>query len=196
MIGTDGFVVDSSVGLSTVATLKVGQSVAVTVAGSTKALAGTVSSIGIVDTATDSSTPSYAVTTAITDTKADLLNGASASAVVTIAKTADVLTVPTSALHRDGTKYTVDVLKDGASVATTVTVGAKGTDRTEITKGLSTGSVVILADLTSTTTGDSSNSSTTSGGLSGLGGQSSTSGGPGGQGGPPAGFTGGAPSRG
>jgi hypothetical protein len=89
-----------------------------------------------------------------------------------------VLTVPTSALHRSGSTYTVNVLRNGKSVATKVTIGASGTERTEIKTGLTAGTEVILADLDSTATGDSSQTTSTSG-LSGLGGSSgSTTGGP------------------
>jgi hypothetical protein len=86
-----------------------------------------------------------------------------------------VLTVPTSAVHRTGQTYTVDELKNGSSVTTTVKVGASGTQETEITSGLTKGTVVILADIASTTIGTATPTTTTTGkGLSGLSGSSTT----------------------
>jgi multidrug efflux pump subunit AcrA (membrane-fusion protein) len=187
VIGDDGYVVSSTATLTQVEKLKTGEAVAVTVSGVTKALAGTVSSVGLLNVSTSSTTPSYDVTVAITDKTATLLNGASATMVVTADVAKSVLTVPTSALHRTAQVYRLDVLENGKEVAKTVKIGATGSALTQITSGVSAGAVVILADVSSTTIGDStSTTTTTSSGLSGLTG-SSTSGA--GTGGPPSGFT-------
>jgi multidrug efflux pump subunit AcrA (membrane-fusion protein) len=193
VIGDDGYVISSTTTLTGVEELKIGDAVAITVPSRSKPLAGTVSSIGILNEST-STTPSYDVTVAVTDTNVSILNGASASMIVTADVAKSVLTVPTSAIHRASRTYTVDVLKDGKEVATKVSVGASGTELTQITSGISAGDMIILADVSSTTIGDSTSTTTTSssGGLSGLGGSiTGTSGGGTGTGGPPSGGFGG-----
>lgn len=165
VIGSDGWVVDTSVGVTGVGALKVGQQASVTVSGVSAKLSGAVSSIGVLDTATDSSTPSYDVTVKLDSTDAELLNGASASLVVDVGTASGVLSVPTSAVHvESGDRYVVDVVKNGTATPTTVKVGTVGADRTQIVSGLTAGAEVELADLSSTTTSDST-STTTSGGF-------------------------------
>lgn len=186
VIGNDGFIVTSTASLTKAKTLAAGQAVSISVPGSSSRLAGTVSSVGVLNTSTTSTTPSYDVTVAVTDTAAKLLNGASATMVVTADVAKSVLTVPTSALHRSAQRYSITVLKNGTAVATTVKIGASGSALTEITSGISAGAVIVLADVSSTTIGDSSSTSTSNGGLTGLSGSGNTGGG---TGGPPAGFT-------
>jgi hypothetical protein len=77
-----------------------------------------------------------------------------------------VLTVPTSAVHVDGTDATVQVLKDGTPTSVTVERGAVGAERTEIVSGVALGDEVVLAD---TAQPIDSGSSSSSRGLSGLG---------------------------
>jgi len=130
-------------------------------------------------------------------TDATILTGASAQVTVAIESTDAVLTVPTSAVHRDGSAYTVDVLVAGASTSTAVTVGAVGTELTEIDSGLAAGDVVILADLSDAIPGTAADTSSS---LTDLGGSSSTGGSSDFQGGPPSGdfsgFSGGTPPQG
>jgi multidrug efflux pump subunit AcrA (membrane-fusion protein) len=174
VIGDGGYVVNSTATVTNVSKLKVQQPVTIAVVGSSKQLAGTVSSIGLMNVSTSTS-PSYNVTVAVTDKTATLLNGTSAKLTVTASTATNVLSVPTSALHRSGTTYSVDVLKNDQSVPTAVKIGASGTQTTEITSGLSKGDVIILADLSSTV-GISSTTTSTSTGLSGLGGSTTTTG--------------------
>ncbi|QJU54903.1 efflux RND transporter periplasmic adaptor subunit [Herbiconiux sp. KACC 21604] len=192
VLGDDGYLVSTTVTLANVPKLAVGQSASVSLASGEgdAPLTGVVSSIGVLDVSSDSSSPSYDVVIALDPTDQTLLTGASAQVEVAVASQASVLTVPTSAVHRSGTDYTVDLLVDGASQPTPVEVGAMGAERTEVTSGLSEGDVVVLADLDSDVL--DSDSETGSSGLNGLGGSSSTvtvpSGGfPGGTSGFPAG---------
>jgi multidrug efflux pump subunit AcrA (membrane-fusion protein) len=189
VIGDGGYVVNSTATVTNVSKLKVQQPVAISVVGSSKQLAGTVSSIGLMNVSTSTS-PSYNVTVAVSDKTATLLNGTSAKMTVTASTASSVLMVPTSALHRTGTTYSVDVLKNGQSVPVTVKIGASGTETTEISSGLSKGDIVILADIASTV-GITSTTTSTSTGLSGLGGSTSTTTGRGGFGGGAGGRPGG-----
>jgi multidrug efflux pump subunit AcrA (membrane-fusion protein) len=186
VIGDDGYVVTSTASLTNVQQVKAGQSVAISVSGSSAKLAGTVSSVGLLNTST-TSTPSYDVTVVVTTEGAKLLNGASAKLAVTADVAKSVLTIPTSALHRTAQTYRVELLKGGKLVAQTVKVGATGSTVSEVTSGLKSGAVVVLADVSSTTIGDSTSTTTGSTGLAGLGG--TTTGRGTGTGGPPAGFT-------
>ncbi|MCS5734694.1 efflux RND transporter periplasmic adaptor subunit [Herbiconiux daphne] len=197
VIGDDGFVVDTTVTLADVAKLAVGQAAAITLASTDTALTGVVSAIGVLDVSTDSSTPTYDVTVAIDPADAALLNGASAQVEVAVASQQSVLTVPTSAVHRSGTDYTVDVLSNGDSTATPVEVGAMGAERTEVTSGLAEGDVVVLADLNADVPGtDDTTGTGTGSGLTGLGGSGTTVTVPGGFGGGSApSFQGGPPAR-
>lgn len=192
IIGGDGYVVTTSATLSQVDLLAVGQSARVSVRTTDEPLTAQVTWIGLLNTESSSSTPSYAVDLAI-DAPAGgavtLYDGSSAEATVAVADGEQVLTVPTSAVHVEGGTTTVDVLRDGTPTSVEVTTGAVGAERTEVTEGLSAGDEVVLADLTRTVVSDDAASSA---GLSGLGGatQQDSNRGPGG-GQPPAGFTGG-----
>ncbi|MDJ0377621.1 efflux RND transporter periplasmic adaptor subunit [Cryobacterium sp. PH31-L1] len=170
IIGDNGFVVSTTVSLTDIAGVAVGQSAAVDVASVDDELAGAVSSIGILNVST-SSTPSYTVQIALEGVEPNLLNGASAAVTVEVASLIAVLAVPTSAVHVTDATYTIDLLKNGASTSTEVNVGAIGSELTEITSGVSVGDEVILADLNAAiaTTDTATNS-----GLSGLGGDTST----------------------
>ena len=190
MIGEDGFVAQANVGLNDIEKLALDQPVTAVVSATGKSYTGTVSSIGVLDVST-TSTPAFAVVVALDTDEDQLLNGGSAQLSIQTASVDDVLTVPTSAVHRDGATTTVNVLSGGEATATTVKLGAVGAERTEIASGLRAGQTVVLADLTRAI--DSGSQNQQSGGLSGLGGSGSGQrgfGGAGGfSGGPPAGFT-------
>jgi HlyD family secretion protein len=192
VLGPDGYTVTTSVPLTSIDIVSVGQTAQVTTPSTDAALTGTVASIGVLDTSTTAD-PAYTVELAVDPTDETLYDGASAQVRITVAGADEVLTVPTSAVHVDGTTATVQVLQDGTPTEVTVTRGAVGTERTEITDGLAVGDEVVLADLAEPIA--SSTSTTT--GLSGLGGdQTEMMGPPEGfvmngdmGGGPPAGFT-------
>ncbi|WP_426593117.1 HlyD family efflux transporter periplasmic adaptor subunit [Cellulomonas sp. McL0617] len=188
IIGTNGYVVTTTVPLNKIDIVKLGQSASLTTPSTDTKLTGKVSSIGVLDESSTSE-PSYTVVLALDPTTVQLYDGASATVRLSVAGADQVLTVPTSAVHVNGTTTTVQVLKNGTPTDVTVTVGAVGAERTEITKGISLGQQVVLANLDQAI---STGTSSTNSGLSGLGGNS-TQGGPGSfqggfQGGPPAGF--------
>ncbi|KQR17087.1 efflux RND transporter periplasmic adaptor subunit [Cellulomonas sp. Leaf334] len=192
VLGPDGYTVTTSVPLTAIDIVSVGQPAQVTTPSTDTSLTATVAGIGILDTSTTAD-PAYTVELAVDPTDEQLYDGASAQVRITVAGADEVLTVPTSAVHVDGTTATVEVLEDGTPTEVAVTRGAVGTERTEITDGLTVGDEVVLADLDEPI--ESSTSTTT--GLSGLGGdQTEMPGPPEGfvmngdlGGGPPAGFT-------
>jgi multidrug efflux pump subunit AcrA (membrane-fusion protein) len=167
VIGATGYVVTATVPLSQVKIVEVGQTADLEVPVTDQVLTGTVSSIGVLNASTTSSTPSYTVNVAVDPTDVQLYDGSSAQVHVTVAGGDQVLTVPSSAVHLDGSAVTVQVLRDGVAEDVEVTRGAVGSELTEITEGLSEGDQVVLADLTQAIVSDDSSTST---GLSGLSG--------------------------
>lgn len=70
--------------------------------------------------------------------------GMSAVISLQVADAKDAVSVPASALVRDGTKDTVWLAKDGKAVRREVELGAEGDDRVEIKNGLSVGDRVVV----------------------------------------------------
>lgn len=188
--GGDGYIVELSVPLAQIAGVAVGQSATADLAAFGASYDASVSSVGIANVS-ETSTPSYTVTVALdadvtaedADTQPHI--GATTRVTITLATAKDVLTVPISAISRDGSSASVIVLSDAGIQTVPVELGAVGSERVEITDGLSEGDRVVIADL-GQPVGDEGSSSTS--GLSGLGGGgSSTRGGSEGFQ-PPAGF--------
>ena len=170
ILGDQGHTVTTTLSLPVIDTVEVGQSVEMTVASTDEVLTGQVSSVGILDVST-SSTPAYTVVISVDATQARLFDGASAQIVISLGGNEETLTVPTSAVHVDGTTVTVTVLRDGAPVDVEVQTGAVGSELTEILSGLEVGDEVVLADLTQALISDGTQ---TDSGLSGLSGSSET----------------------
>jgi hypothetical protein len=178
-------VVSTTVSLTDIAGVIVGQSAAVEAGTGDDELAGTVSSIGILNVSS-SSTPSYTVQIALESADPALLNGGSAAVTVAVASLDEVLTVPTSAVHLADSIYTVDLLENKILTSVEVSVSAIGSELIEITSGMDAGDTVILADLNAAI---ASSDFETESGLSGRGGDTATEPGapPAGIGGPPGG---------
>lgn len=166
ILGDDGYLLSTTLDLSEVRLVEVGQAVTATVPATGGQYAGTVSSVGLLADA-ETFTPSYAAAIALDTNGDELPEGASASAAIDVAAADDVLVVPTSAVTTDGPTRTVRVL-DGDEVRTVeVTTGAVGPEHTEVTDGLAVGDEVVLADLEQSLVPDDEEESS---GLTGLGG--------------------------
>jgi RND family efflux transporter MFP subunit len=147
VVGTHGFEVTTTVSVSDVTKLKVGDVATIVADGTTKKLPGKVVSIGVTAT-TDGTTASYPVVVGFTTAPAALRNGASASVSMEVGRSGqDALTVPTSALRTTNGTHTVTVLANGKTSTVRVELGAVGAVRTEVKSGLQAGQVVVLADL-------------------------------------------------
>ena len=170
ILGDQGHTVTTTLSLPVIDTVEVGQSVEMAVASTDEALTGQVSSVGILNVST-SSTPAYTVVISVDATQARLFDGASAQIVISVGGNEETLTVPTSAVHVDGTAVTVTVLRDGAPLDVAVQTGAVGSELTEILSGLEVGDEVVLADLTQALISDGTQ---TDSGLSGLSGSGET----------------------
>lgn len=169
VLGDDGYTVSTTVSLSQVDLVEVGQTAQVRAGSTDEELTGTVTGIGLLNASTTSSDPSYTVDIALDPSDAALFDGSSAQVSIAVAASDATLTVPSSAVHLDGGTATVQVLRDGTVEEVEVERGAVGPERTEIADGLAEGDEVVLADLGQAMTTDDATSGT---GLSGLGGSS------------------------
>jgi len=151
ILGPGQYEVSTTIGLSLIDQLKVGDQAGVTVNGIATPLTGKVSMIGVLSSsstsATTTTTTAYPITVLLDPTSTTLYQGAGASVAITVDNVANVLTVPTSAVHTTGSQHTVSVLQNGAVSTIAVQIGAVGVDRTQITAGIRSGQEVVLADL-------------------------------------------------
>lgn len=147
ILGPGQYEVSTTIGLSLIDQLKVGDQAGVTVNGIATPLTGKVSMIGVLSSSSTSATTVYPITVLLDPTSTTLYQGAGASVAITVDNVANVLTVPTSAVHTTGSQHTVSVLQNGAVSTIAVQIGAVGVDRTQITAGIRSGQEVVLADL-------------------------------------------------
>jgi len=145
VIGAGPQVVTVAVDVTKVPSVKAGQRATVRPDGGTGTLPATVTSVGVAPTTTGGT--AYPVTLSFTGTPPDIRDGIGAAATITTAQAQNVLAVPTTAVTRTPAGDFVTVLADGKTRRTPVRAGAVGTDYTEITQGITTGAVVVLANL-------------------------------------------------
>lgn len=171
ILGPGQYEVTTTIALSLIDQLAIGDGTSVAVNGITTPLPGKVTAIGVLSSAATSGSVTYPVTILLDATSQTLYEGSGASVIITLHRVDGVLTVPTSAVHTTGGQHSVSVLANGAQTSVRVEVGAVGTALTQITSGLTAGQAVVLADLSQPLT-----SSTTSAaaGLSNLGGNGNT----------------------
>ena len=153
----------ASLSTAQVGLVAVGDAVQVAVDGRSGTVGGTVTRVGPV--AVSSSSYTYPLVVSLTGLSSGGIAGGSAAQVqVQVAHADDTLVVPTSAVHTSapGRSYVI-VLRSGKQIRTTVTKGVVGQLFTQITRGLSSGAVVVLADPSQPVPSSSTNSSTTFG---------------------------------
>ncbi|MGH7749587.1 MAG: efflux RND transporter periplasmic adaptor subunit, partial [Candidatus Dormibacteria bacterium] len=130
--------------------VRMGDRVHVTPAGVDEELLGSVT--GIAPAALlNAGVATFTVTATIPGGHPDVHPGATAQMSIVVQEAADVLTVPTSALHTAGAATYVLVPRNGREVPQPVTIGASDPSRTQITSGLKAGDVVIIARTTTKT---------------------------------------------
>ena len=169
IVGAGAKQITTTVGLSDVDKVKVGDRANVNVDGVSNPLSGKVSSIGVLSSTTGSTT-TYPVKILLDPSKAKVYDGSGAAVSIVVSAVQNVLTVPSSAVHHVAGLSTVSVLKKGKVSTVQVTPGAQGTDLTEIKSGLSAGDQVVLADLGARLPSGGFNATNTRGGLLGGGG--------------------------
>jgi len=134
--------------------------------GSTDPLFGTISSVGMISTATGS-TAAYPVEVTVTGTPTGLHDGANVTVTLIYQQDSNVLTVPSAAIHTENGQSVVYQMSGGQQVSTPVQTGDSDGTNTEITSGLNEGDEVLV---TVTTAGSGSGGS----GRTGTGGQNGT----------------------
>ena len=142
VITADNWLVNASVGSADLAQLRKGMQAQITPTGATAVVFGTVSSIGIVASATSGGSATFPVVIAVTGSPAGLYSGGSAAVSLIVRQLDDVLSVPTQALHTTGGATTVYQQVNGKQVITPVTVGTSYGPTTQILSGIATGDKV------------------------------------------------------
>lgn len=166
VVGGRAVTIEALVSESQIDQVEVGQSVRVTVPGTTGTAEGTVSAIGLV---ADSSTgtASYPVTVTVEEPSIPLPAGSQALLAIVVSTASDVVAVPTSAVTRRDDTSSVQVWDGEASTRRTVTLGVVGARTVEVTDGLDPGERVVLADLDAAIT-DAADSINDRGGFGGV----------------------------
>jgi multidrug efflux pump subunit AcrA (membrane-fusion protein) len=148
-----------SLSATQVRTITTGMTASATPDGSSTAVTGHVIAIQA-----ENSSSAYPVVIELADTSSALVSGADAAVTVVLSTAHDVVTAPTSAVHRNGSQTYVEVLQGGKEVRRTVTIGAVGAALTQIKSGLDVGQRVVLADLNAAVPSSSNTLTTRRGG--------------------------------
>lgn len=131
-----------SLSATQVRTIKAGMTATATPDGSSRAVTGRVVAIRAAD-----SDSQYPVVVELEGSSSRLVSGADAAVTVVLATARNALTVPTSAVHRSGSRTYVELLSGGKEVRRTVVTAATGAALTQIRAGLVAGQQVVLANL-------------------------------------------------
>ena len=161
VLGPGSFIVSTSVDVSNVHSVTVGQTAVVTPDSTNDPLQGTVTSIGLVGTTSDDST-TYPVTIALSNSEGlQLTSGAEAEVAFVTKHVTNVTTVPSSAVRAIGTIHVVTRYENGKASTVRVTVGVVGDVLTQIQSGVSPGQKLVLADLNEALPGSNTSSTGT-----------------------------------
>jgi hypothetical protein len=192
IVSTNSWKVDVTVDDAQIGLISVGDQAQLAVTSSTDPLFGTISSIGLISTASGD-TASYPVEVTVTGTPTGLHDGTSATVTLIYAQFSNVLTVPSAAVHTVNGQSVVYTMSGDQQVSTPVVVGESDGTSTEITSGLNEGDEVVVT--VTVPGGGAGGAGRTGGGTgtgTGRGGFTGTGGGAGGFGGGAGGFGGGA----
>ena len=110
----------------------------------------------------------YNVTLQLTNPDQEILPGMTAGVNIITTQLTNVLVVPTRAIHTQGNQSYVEVVQNGATVPTPVTLGAASDTDTQIISGLNVGDTVVTG--TGTGTASTTSSQQSPGGFGGFGG--------------------------
>jgi HlyD family secretion protein len=145
VIAPEQFEVSTTVAVTEVSQVKMGDKASVTLNGQDTSLVGQVTEIG--PPPTSSSTTDYPVVISLSPGLVGLYDGASASVSIVVDQASDVVTVPTSAVHELGRFAYVSEVRDGTIRNVDVTVGVVGNTLTQVSSGVKAGVIVVLANL-------------------------------------------------
>jgi multidrug efflux pump subunit AcrA (membrane-fusion protein) len=147
--GAGGEEATTTVSVSDVGEIRVGQPATITLDGSATPINGRVVAIGVLSSSSSTGSTSYPVTIGLAAGSPTLFAGSDAQVAITLAKVSDAVSVPTSAVEGIGGASFVTVLRAGKLVRVRVVVGATGPVLTQVSSGLTVGEQVVLADMSS-----------------------------------------------
>lgn len=142
VVSPNRFIVDCTVDDTDVSELSDGDHVIVAQTGTPVSALGTVTFVGLVPTGTG--IPTYPVTVTLTGTPGGIYAGTNAQLTIVVKSEDHVLEVPTPAVsYRGGHAWVELKLSGGGHVDQPVTVGTTVNGKTEITKGLRVGQLIV-----------------------------------------------------
>ena len=145
--GAGGEEATTTVSVSDVGEIRVGQPASVTLDGSATSISGQVVAVGMLSTVSSTGSASDPVTIGLAAGAPTLFAGSDAQVAIILAQVSDAVTVPTSAVEGTGAATFVTVLQAGKPVRVRVVVGAIGPVLTQVSSGLTVGEQVVLADM-------------------------------------------------
>jgi HlyD family secretion protein len=145
--GAGGEEATTTVSVSDVGEIRVGQPATITLDGSATPINGQVVAVGMLSTASSTATASYPVTIGLAAGAPTLFAGSDAQVAITLAKVSNAVSVPTSAVEGTGAAAFVTVLRAGKPIRVRIVVGATGPVLTQVSSGLTVGEQVVLADM-------------------------------------------------
>jgi HlyD family secretion protein len=145
--GAGGEEATTTVSVSDVGEIRVGQPASVTLDGSATSISGQVVAVGVLSTVSSSGTATDPVTIGLAAGAPTLFAGSDAQVAIVLAQVSGAITVPTSAVEGTGAATFVTVLKAGKPTRVRIVVGAAGPVLTEVSSGLAVGEQVVLADM-------------------------------------------------
>jgi multidrug efflux pump subunit AcrA (membrane-fusion protein) len=143
VIGTNSYIVNTTVDDTDIGQVAEGDQATVTPTGATTVDYGTVASIGLIATET-SDVATFPVVIDVTGDPAGLYAGSTADVSIIVKQLDDVVEVPTAAItYTTSGQATVTEVKKGKDVSVDVTVGEAALGETQITSGVSAGDSIV-----------------------------------------------------
>jgi membrane fusion protein, macrolide-specific efflux system len=144
VIGTNSYIVNTTVDDTDIGQIAEGDQATVTPTGATTVDYGTVASIGLIATET-SDVATFPVVIDVTGDPTGLYAGSTADISIIVKQLNDVVEVPTAAITYSPTsgQATVTEVKNGKDVSVDVTVGTAALGETQITSGVSAGDSIV-----------------------------------------------------
>jgi multidrug efflux pump subunit AcrA (membrane-fusion protein) len=143
VIGTNSYIVNTTVDDTEIGQIAEGDQATVTPTGATTPDYGTVASIGLI--ATESSdVATFPVVIDVTGDPSGLYAGSTADVAIIVKQLNNVVEVPTAAItYTSAGQATVTVVKNGKDTSTSVTVGQAALGETQITNGVTSGESIL-----------------------------------------------------
>ena len=148
VIGTDSYIVNTTVDDTEIGQIADGDQADITPTGATTPIYGTVGSISLIGSQTSDVT-TFPVVIDVTGDPTGLYAGSSADVSIIVKQLNDVTEVPTAAIsYSSSGQATVTEVVNGSHVVKDVTVGAAENGETQITSGVSAGAKVLEREIT------------------------------------------------